>query len=217
MSPDVLYLYHKMLSGTRVLYVLSLLVIRTWRLENIAHFIKPHDFKHNKEMRFTLSLQALSGLVALTALVTASPLGVHQDDFADLPTVEMKWKGPPGPGLEHTTLNGTAESIYKQLQAINPDYYPQDLLNSIDVSVDATTLDKRKFRNVDCNYAGQLLGYNEIRYHFAYADGIKYLRKLTNGYCGAEPKSCARVSCSWHSAIRLCNPVSFPPPSDNSE
>lgn len=41
----------------------------------------------------------------------------------------------------------------------------------------------------------------------AIGDGITYLNSFGDGYCGLDdgPYKCARVSCSYNSAIWLCN------------
>ncbi|RSL66562.1 hypothetical protein CEP54_003648 [Fusarium duplospermum] len=101
----------------------------------------------------------------------------------------MKWTGQVDKRSENITLEGTLEEITVKAREINPDFGA------------SPSVEKRGFGKINCGWGGK--GRAGV---LAIKEGIDYLQGI-NGYCGLDdgPYKCARVSCSWDSAIWLCN------------
>ncbi|KAK3316853.1 hypothetical protein B0H66DRAFT_562294 [Apodospora peruviana] len=135
------------------------------------------------QVAFALSLPADS---------TTAPQGIG--------AVELQWQGVIDNNGTTVTLTGTAESIFKQIIAFNPNYEQErgegltrrDPINSDSILCNV-------FNPADTNVIDQ---------------GISYLYGIGDGLCRAPPgvpgnPGCSRVSCSYNSGIFLCNDQNF--------
>ncbi|KAJ2890537.1 uncharacterized protein MKZ38_001721 [Zalerion maritima] len=118
----------------------------------------------------------------------------------------LSFVGPAFRGGSNLTLYGTPESIYSQLLSINPNYDAdmQDLepVDGSSTPADApeggfVRGDQDRWPILHCNHARRA-DYKRVK------QGIKYLRKI-KGECYLPAKRCARLSCSWESAIWWCS------------
>lgn len=112
--------------------------------------------------------------------------------------------GPVGPDGENITLTGTVQEIHSQLLEINSSY-------NVSVDVDSFTLDvatKHEKRCPDKILCG-LTNYTPANPR-PILEGAVYLEGFKGVLCHVEagPKRCVRFSCSYNSAIWLCNDVS---------
>ncbi|PVH87621.1 hypothetical protein DL98DRAFT_581630 [Cadophora sp. DSE1049] len=91
---------------------------------------------------------------------------------------------------------GSIEEIMKELSAKDPDFVAK-------IEAEATDLVTRAKTWQECL---PIPGKPDLREADteAISKGIKYLRRI-GGTCGVGVRTCARVSCSWDSAIFLCN------------
>lgn len=76
-----------------------------------------------------MKVQAISAITALAGVAAASPTnGYHiaqAREVANLDTVpDMTFTGPIHVGGPNVTFTGTAQSVYQQIHAENPDYNP---------------------------------------------------------------------------------------------
>ncbi|PVH88222.1 hypothetical protein DL98DRAFT_508926 [Cadophora sp. DSE1049] len=98
---------------------------------------------------------------------------------------------------EQVTGHGSIEQIFAQQAAKNPNFVIPE-----PIAADKSELVPRYKTNTNCipvphqNWKGTSPSF--IR------DGIKYLNGVTN-FCTVWAKSCSRVSCSYDSAIIVCN------------
>ncbi|KAK3322652.1 hypothetical protein B0H66DRAFT_620377 [Apodospora peruviana] len=130
--------------------------------------------------------------------VADAPLQVRQQVDDILPMSDMTWTGPIFPGdATNTTLSGSAKSIYEQILAINPKYAEENPVPDVEPPSGAQ-VEKRD--GISCSYGGPVFYPN-------CDEGRKYLKALGggSGWCGANARSCARVSCSWKCGMQLCN------------
>ncbi|KAF3479665.1 uncharacterized protein GIQ15_06641 [Arthroderma uncinatum] len=127
-----------------------------------------------------------------TFLVQANPI------MPGLPVKgAMKYVGPITPGGANVTLEGTAEHIHAQILKLNPKFNPGDFH---DDKSDHELRTRSKTNTICGKIAG---GRANIRHIDA---GIRYLNSLPGGcYAPAGPRACIRISCSYGSAIYLCN------------
>ncbi|ODA79175.1 hypothetical protein RJ55_04767 [Drechmeria coniospora] len=142
-------------------------------------------------------------VLALAALTLAAPghgapnmaggfTGRLPEGTEETPVVWDVQAFPDGPTL---TLNGTVQSVHDQLRAINPNY---------EGDFDDHPLEKR----TDWTGAGILCDRNLFggTRPKGYAEAIRYLRRLRGRpRMGPGPRKCGRVSCSYLTAIWLCN------------
>ncbi|KAK3318791.1 hypothetical protein B0H66DRAFT_249825 [Apodospora peruviana] len=118
----------------------------------------------------------------------------------NIDAVELEWQGAIDNNGTTVTLTGTAESIFKQIIVLNPNYEQErdDGLRKRDPINSASII---------CNV------FNPAERN-AIDDGISYLYGIGNGLCRAPSgrpgaPGCARVSCSWSAGIFLCNDQNF--------
>ncbi|KAK1660161.1 hypothetical protein BDP55DRAFT_732700 [Colletotrichum godetiae] len=154
-----------------------------------------------------------SNILAHTALfaVSASALPSHNEvselqapiDAFDI--VIPQWEVQAAPGGEKLILAGTVEQVLSELQAINPNY-AQDF--GLDFELPSPAVHKRS------DFDGAAFACNVTK---AMADqrvivkGAKYLRGVKGKpHHPPGPNTCARVSCSWKSAIWWCNHAQTP-------
>ncbi|KAH6670597.1 hypothetical protein B0J14DRAFT_640603 [Halenospora varia] len=106
-------------------------------------------------------------------------------------------------GIAHTG-NGTAQQIFAGFKKLHP-----EAALSVETNM-TTTLEARAAQNKiqPPNCCAPLPGPGPSDWSWANVrwinDGINYLNNL-HGTCHVEARSCARISCSWNAAIRLCN------------
>ncbi|KAH9219474.1 hypothetical protein DL95DRAFT_457547 [Leptodontidium sp. 2 PMI_412] len=99
--------------------------------------------------------------------------------------------------LNHT---GTMQEIYAQLATEHPNFNPMEL-DDVSESV-VETRDKRSKSDWECI---PVPGQNWIPARDAVIDiGIAYLKKV-KALIWFDGHACSRISCSWDSAITLCN------------
>ncbi|KAK1829440.1 hypothetical protein QBC39DRAFT_287346 [Podospora conica] len=114
----------------------------------------------------------------LLALAPALATAVSDAGIPGYTIVPMDFEIEVSPG-KIAILNGTVQEVIAQAQAINPDFALQEV----------------KFCN---NFGGA--GVDYIR------EGTRYLKRLSGqANMRAGPRVCSRVSCSYDSAIYLCN------------
>ncbi|KAH9210962.1 hypothetical protein DL95DRAFT_525977 [Leptodontidium sp. 2 PMI_412] len=107
----------------------------------------------------------------------------------------LTYSGTVNGGQVNTT--GTVEQIFKELSAKDPNFGSQES-RSIE-----TGLVTRAKTWQECL---PIPGKPDLREadSEAISNGIGYLRRI-GGTCGVGVRTCARVSCSWDSAIFICN------------
>ncbi|KAH7323766.1 hypothetical protein BKA65DRAFT_598315 [Rhexocercosporidium sp. MPI-PUGE-AT-0058] len=99
--------------------------------------------------------------------------------------------------LNHT---GTVQEIYTQLITENPDFKPMELDDVEEAAVEAR--DKGSKSDWACI---PVPGQNWYPAKASEIDiGIAYLKKV-KALCWVDGHACSRISCSWGSAISLCN------------
>ncbi|KAK4177098.1 hypothetical protein QBC36DRAFT_300548 [Triangularia setosa] len=102
---------------------------------------------------------------------------------------------------EPTVLYGTAEDIYGQIHALNPDYDP-DVVNPDPIAARDRLLGKRA-ETLNCRSMATG-GFHNLE------DAYRYLNGL-GSQCAAPAKACRRMTCKNTSATYLCsegNPIS---------
>ncbi|KAL8850858.1 MAG: hypothetical protein Q9221_004171 [Calogaya cf. arnoldii] len=107
----------------------------------------------------------------------------------------MTYKGPDGVGE-----NGTVQNIFEKLGDAAPKV---EIAKREDKTDTLEARDKPKHSTnvvtgIQCNPGGDSASVEEIK------EGIEKLKKL-GGECYVNPRSCAKISCEWRSAIFLCN------------
>ncbi|KAL2803003.1 hypothetical protein BJX63DRAFT_437318 [Aspergillus granulosus] len=113
--------------------------------------------------------------------------------------VDMTWTGALEEGGKEYSFKGTIESVETQIKELNPDWSLLNLVNETSVLESRSDLSKRnQIFPVLCNNRPE--GYADS---LVIAQGIMYLEGL--GRCHIPARACARVSCSWNSAIWACN------------
>jgi len=129
-------------------------------------------------------------------------------DVSKLPIVPFKWHGVLEEGGPVVTLEGNHLDIHNTIQRANPSWLHD---NSTHIGVVAhnitDTIAKRSNRvNQACNQ-DIFTTYNDNHWGRASAirNGIDYIRGFGNAQCEVMPKGCSRFSCSYNSAILLCN------------
>ncbi|KAL2126305.1 hypothetical protein VTI74DRAFT_1211 [Chaetomium olivicolor] len=136
-------------------------------------------------MRAFLSF-ALAGLMATGAVSLEAPIPGYGVD-----TVGVEVEIAPG---QTAVLNGTVQEIYAQALQLNPDF----TLTATDAGTPAPQK-KQKRSTVHCNNWPRAK-------QWALEDGVRYLRGVPGTVTHLPgPGKCARVSCSYQSAIWWCN------------
>ncbi|KAM5359997.1 hypothetical protein ACJZ2D_014038 [Fusarium nematophilum] len=131
---------------------------------------------------------AFASVIPKTIKVLDSPLEGY--DVAPL-----KWTGKVNKRGKDVTLDGTLEEITAKARQVNPDF-------------GFSKPEKRAgLGRINCGWGGSGdAGSVAIR------EGVEYLESFGEGYCGLDdgPYKCARISCSYNSAIWLCNDQDTP-------
>lgn len=104
--------------------------------------------------------------------------------------------GDFGPNGEAMTFSGTIESVIEQVHTINPGYNFNATASDVEARGKGDWRDRDVARK-DCDTGDFASGYY-------ISDGIAHLRGIKNEKCKLGSKGCARVSCSWKSAIFVC-------------
>ncbi|KAL4965812.1 uncharacterized protein BDV14DRAFT_199586 [Aspergillus stella-maris] len=183
-------------------------------------------------MRFLFTfLPLLAGFALTTYAAPTHEENTHWGDDTAIAQLNQttstpaSWEVQPSPGAPFINLNGTVQEVYAQLLRINPDY-EEDWKNVPD-SVNPNTwletwasakevirdlvdpLLPRKYRERLTCYEPDETGRSKKSWasRRRILEGIEYLRKVKGRpTVGFESKDrCARVSCSYHSAIVWCN------------
>lgn len=123
--------------------------------------------------------------------------------------VPLDWEIEVSPG-KIATLNGTVQEVIAQAQAINPGFALQE------VGPKPAPEAAKLRRGGSLSRRGPLSRRGvDFCLNFGNADvdaileGVDYLHRLGgSANMRAGPRVCSRVSCSWNSAIYLCNDVS---------
>lgn len=142
-------------------------------------------------------------LLALAATLTTAT------EIPGYTIVPLDWEIEVSPG-KIATLNGTVQEVIAQAQAINPGFALQEV--GPKPAPEAVKLR----RGGSLSRRGPLSRRGvEFCLNFGNADvdaileGVDYLHRLGgSANMRAGPRVCSRVSCSWNSAIYLCNDVS---------
>lgn len=139
-------------------------------------------------------------LLQTQVLASAAPIPGYQ-------VVDATWSFPAGANGETLKLNGTIQEVNAKVDRDYPqlkrDFIPNAALDKRDMLPDPVWSEKAL-----CPVPGTN-GHNWQRASvYRIYQGIDYL----NGFRGslsvdAGPQTCARVSCSWNSAIYWCNDV----------
>ncbi|KAJ5747690.1 uncharacterized protein N7511_009386 [Penicillium nucicola] len=145
-------------------------------------------------MRLAFALAVLSAICSpLASAITEAPEGYG----IDIP----EWEIEITPGGNRVILNGTIEEAHDEILKLNPKW-DEEFLADLPVEDQPATLVKR----TDFYGAKYVCGkWTSARYK-PISNGIKYLRGIKgNPRAGPGPSNCARVSCSYKSAIWWCN------------
>ncbi|KAK3326054.1 hypothetical protein B0H66DRAFT_549987 [Apodospora peruviana] len=155
-------------------------------------------------------LAMLMPLVLATPILPASVSVRTAKQLNGLNVVDMDWVGPIfKDNTANTTLSGTAQRIWEQIIAINPNYAAENgiYLNTTapltdEIASPADVYSQLDSPNIDCSQ-GMTTEFDRCW------EGILYLRALGQGagMCNSGPLSCARVSCSWDCGLFLCSLV----------
>ncbi|KAK1526597.1 hypothetical protein CPAR01_13125 [Colletotrichum paranaense] len=153
-----------------------------------------HIFMHTA--MFTVSASALPNLNQVSEL--QAPI-----DGYDI--VVPQWEVQAAPGGAKLILSGTVEQVLAELQVINSNY-AEDF--DLDFELPSPAVHKRNdFDSAAfaCNVTKAMADQSII------AKGSKYLRGVKGKpHHPPGPNTCARVSCSWKSAIWWCNHAQTP-------
>lgn len=122
-----------------------------------------------------------------------------------------EWEVEVTPGGPLANLSGTIEDVHDQLIQLNPTWdeeYAPDLTTDVDGS---GTNVARLSRRTDFSGSAYLCrGRWPECPASTIVDGIRYLQRVSGRPTnGPGPGNCARVSCSYKSAIWWCNDVRF--------
>lgn len=126
--------------------------------------------------------------------------------------VVPEWEVEVTPGGPMVNLNGTVQEVHYQLTQLNPDWNEQYMTES------ETETAQEEVNSPNPSHLSRRTDFSGAHYQcdnwpkgktVFLQEGINYLRKV-NGRptSGPGPGKCARVSCSWNSAIWWCNDVS---------
>ncbi|UKZ52872.1 hypothetical protein TrVGV298_006659 [Trichoderma virens] len=140
-------------------------------------------------------------LLGVTSAVAASyKTGADKDAISWAPLV---WTGQVKAGEDNVTLSGTAEEIYNQIIAINPDYDSQLGVKSGREASDTVP----HIRGDPINTSSRNCNVFKETYQINVYDGINYLYAIGNGGCTAPAGwgGCIRTTCNNNAAIFLCN------------
>ncbi|EPE32878.1 hypothetical protein GLAREA_05890 [Glarea lozoyensis ATCC 20868] len=148
-------------------------------------------------------------------------IGVPVDAPLPLPISDLVFRGELG-GHE-VEFNGTIQEVYAQVAATHPSFNTRSQLDTNIALAAASPIQITK-RNKAHHFCNQNIGKPWLPAKVTYIeDGIKYLSTSpyplphpplypdltipaeSKGKCGVQSGHCARISCSWDSAIFLCN------------
>ncbi|KAJ0423209.1 hypothetical protein BJY00DRAFT_310337 [Aspergillus carlsbadensis] len=133
-------------------------------------------------------------LAATWPLVSANP---DAPEGYGVDTIE--WDVQVTPNGEFVTLNGTLEDVHAELLELNPRWDEEFLTDENEGNPLAKRTDFYGSKTV-CGKFGSSARFKPIQ------NGIKYLRGVSgHPRAGPGPAKCARVSCSYNSAIWWCN------------
>ncbi|KAF2669745.1 hypothetical protein BT63DRAFT_479529 [Microthyrium microscopicum] len=154
--------------------------------------------------------RALSLLLSITStLFLKQAVALEQDIKAPIPGygVEvLKWDFPDILGSQAESLNGTIQAVMAQLDLIKPSWRKDLNITAPSIPIEENQVSNKASNDlfrVVCLF-GQFgwIAANQ----YAILDGIHYLEQLHGRpSLGPGPRTCARVSCSWDSAIWWCN------------
>ncbi|KAK6515793.1 hypothetical protein TWF281_004383 [Arthrobotrys megalospora] len=150
-------------------------------------------------MKFT-GIIALSAIALFNSNIVSAVPASDVANNVKLPSAPMFWIGTPTPGGQEVRLEGTAQEIFEQIKAINPNW---EAPAPTKVTRDETpSVVKRYFKGrptcdlVSGGWARNVPLHEEV---------IPYLERLGTTQCGARARTCSRVSCTQDSAVELCN------------
>ncbi|KAK0618993.1 hypothetical protein B0T14DRAFT_565892 [Immersiella caudata] len=139
-------------------------------------------------------------LAASAVAALAAPLTANDSPIPGYEIVDIQWSLQAFPGGEYINVTGTVEQVVAQLTKINPDYEKNVLAaaNMTRLGADAES------------------GLWHYLYHDCLTWPVAWTRRVWEGIMyldghdgvptmGPGPAACARVSCSWDSAIWWCN------------
>lgn len=117
----------------------------------------------------------------------------------------LVWEVETTPGGPTVDVAGTVQNVYEELEKINPSFISDFGLGDSDNSTSlAAPVASRGYsiESIHCDWGGDYATGQTI------LEGIKYLRGVPGQPKGGPgPGNCARVSCSYNSAIYWCNDV----------
>ncbi|KAF9870467.1 hypothetical protein CkaCkLH20_12134 [Colletotrichum karsti] len=122
-----------------------------------------------------------------------------------------QWEVQATPGGETLIMSGTVQEVLDKLRKANP-YYDDSFLNEFNVTASEENEQTEALRP-RADFTGapancdpwELAGRNRIY------QGIEYLERIGGKpHNAAGPAACGRVSCSYNSAIEICNDDSKP-------
>ncbi|KAJ8125802.1 hypothetical protein O1611_g7837 [Lasiodiplodia mahajangana] len=111
---------------------------------------------------------------------------------------DIQWRGFEGFG-EDQVFTGTIENVISQMRQIKGADYTPSFVSKAESHATTPLPDYHAARhNIDCG--GPEADPRRID------QGVDYLNHIPDSsLCGNAPKTCGRISCSWNSAIWLCN------------
>ncbi|PVH82450.1 hypothetical protein DL98DRAFT_586440 [Cadophora sp. DSE1049] len=143
-----------------------------------------------------MSIQLVLGVALPDGLsVEASHLGM--EGYAVKP---MTFKGTIG-GIA-VEAEGSIEEIIANMEINYPGLTANLTAEATEHDLSLHTRDK-KIGIICCPIPGMPADWTTAIQKYI-EDGIKYLNNV-KGYCGADPSTCSRVSCSYGASIWLCN------------
>ncbi|KUJ14762.1 uncharacterized protein LY89DRAFT_720237 [Mollisia scopiformis] len=161
-------------------------------------------------MKLIIFISIFLGLLASSFAVPAAsglPYGLSAvRSVTELPYPVSKMTFLGTLGGHDVQLNGSIEEIHSQMTVLHPEFDPDALLAAKKLAIRDTgseliesELEGRSKSNMICCNPGSW-GADPGRIE----QGIDYLDHF-NGLCGVPARTCVRISCSWGSAIYLCN------------
>ncbi|KAH7014470.1 uncharacterized protein B0I36DRAFT_369425 [Microdochium trichocladiopsis] len=159
-------------------------------------------------MKSIASLSFVAGLTVVSALPTSEGASGSITDA-------LTWTGQVQLGQLPIVLTGTAEEIYHNITAINPNYDSELGINSQNSLTTEQNLENLALLNAraptssdyTCNYGTWVSALNT-------AAVIRYLYSIGNGDCAAPPGrpgagGCSNTGCAGESSVWLCNDYNF--------
>ncbi|CZR54820.1 uncharacterized protein PAC_04704 [Phialocephala subalpina] len=141
---------------------------------------------------YLLSTMLIAGVYAMTSGIE----GYGLEDFT--------WEVETSPGGPKAHITGTVQEVVSQLLTINPNWKSD--FNFSETPTRSTVLSRQlsfPWTGILCDIRIGEWGYAD---YYAIQDGITYLNGVPGiPTAGPGPGNCARVSCSYDSAIYWCN------------